>query len=275
MFHPKYKLTNHIVKMLISIAEAKAGIERAKILPKQELKLRRQALVRMSHSSTAIEGNRLGIGEVEAILARKKISAPAREIYEVQNYLKALRYIEEIVQKKQLITEKVLLKIHRLVTNKTLHKEHSGHYRKGPVYVVRKRFGAPDTIVYTAPAAKEVPNLCAALIKWIQKSEKEGINPVIAAIHPFNDGNGRTARALATLILYSRGYDFRHLFALEDYYNLARHEYYRAINIGKNYKARRKDFTPWLEYFVKGFKEEIDNVKSKVIALSLKQDHRQ
>jgi len=279
MFNPKYKLTNNIVRMLTAIAEAKAVIEHAKILPKQELKLRRQALVRMTHSSTAIEGNRLGVREVEAILAHKKIDASDRDIFEVRNYLNALRYIEDIVQKKQTINENILLKIHKLVTNNTLPKKYSGHYRKGPVYVVRRRFGLSDQIVYTGPEAKNVPGLCAALVKWIQKSEREDINPVIAAgiahqeiaaIHPFNDGNGRTARALATFILYKRGYDFRHLFALEDYYNQDRQEYYKAINIGNNYKERRGDFTPWLEYFTKGFKEEIDDVKSKVIVLSLK-----
>ena len=279
MFNPKYKFTDNIVKMLTAIAEAKAVIERAKILPKQELRLRRQALIRMTHSSTAIEGNRLDIRGVEAILAHKKVDAPARDIFEVQNYLKTMRYIEQIVHKKQPITEKVLLKIHKLVTDKTLAEEYSGYYRKGPVYVVRRHFGFPDEIVYTGPDAKKVPGLCADLIKWIQKSEKEEVNPVvaagiahqeIAAIHPFNDGNGRTARALATLILYKRGYDFRRLFALEDYYNKDRQEYYKAINIGKNYEERRVDLTSWLEYFAKGFKEEIDNVKNKVSALSLK-----
>lgn len=269
--------------MLTAIAEARAIIERAKILPKQELKLRRQALVRMTHSSTAIEGNLLGVREVEAILARKKIAAPDRDIFEVENYLDALRYIEELVKKNRPITEKVLLKIHRLVTNKTLPGEHSGRYRTGPVFVVRRRFGFPDEIVYTGPNAKKVPDLCASLIKWLQNSKEAGINPVIAAgivhqeiaaIHPFSDGNGRTARALATLVLYSRGYDFRRLFALEDYYNRDRQKYYQAINIGKNYEERRHDFTPWLEYFTKGFKEEIDNVKNQVSALSSKMIRR-
>ncbi len=96
MFNPIYKLTNSIVQMLTAIAESKAVIERAKILPQQELKLRRQALIRITHSSTAIEGNDLGISQVEALLARKKIDAPQRDIYEVQNYLRALKYIEKI-----------------------------------------------------------------------------------------------------------------------------------------------------------------------------------
>ena len=73
MFQPKYKLTDSIVKMLISIAETKAAVERARILPKLELKLRRQALVRMSHSSTAIEGNQSNAYEVEALMGRKKM----------------------------------------------------------------------------------------------------------------------------------------------------------------------------------------------------------
>jgi Fic family protein len=113
----------------------------------------------------------------------------------------------------------------------------------------------------------------------VRESAVREIHPVIvagvvhqelAAIHPFNDGNGRTARALATYVLYDRGYDFRRLFALEDFYNEDRPSYYAAIAIGKNYKARRTDFTPWLEYFIAGFKHEIDRVKREVTMLSSK-----
>ena len=277
MFNPKYKLTDSIVQMLTAIAESKAVIERAKILPKLELKLRRQTLIRMAHSSTAIEGNSLNVNQVEALLGQKKIDAPQRDIYEVQNYLGALKYIEKIVKEKYLITERVLLNIHKLVTDKTLPKEQSGHYRKGHIFVVKRRLGFPDEIIYTGPEAEKVQKLCKELLDWMAKNEKNKINPAImagivhqeiAAIHPFADGNGRTARALATLILYKFGYDFRRLFALEDYYNRDRQGYYKAINIGKNYEKRRTDFTPWLEYFIRGFKEEVENVRGKVVALS-------
>src|SRR3989344_2058723 len=193
MFQPDYKITDKIVKMLTDIAEARSVIERARLLPKQELKLRRQALVRMSHSSTAIEGNVLNAKEVEAIIANKKIDAPDRDIYEAKNYLNALRYIEQIVK-----------------TEKTMSPTSSGHFRKGLVHVVRKHFGGRTEIIYTGPDAKLVPGLMTNLLTWINGSEKETISPVIvagivhqqiAAIHPFGDGNGRTARALATLIL--------------------------------------------------------------------------
>jgi len=279
MFKPKYNLTNSIVKNLTEIAEARAIIDGAKILPQQELKLRRQAVIRMTQSSTAIEGNRLNLHQVEALYANKKIDALERDVYEVKNYLKALKYIDEIIKKKQPISEKVILSIHKLVTNKTLPPDKSGVYRKTPVYVVKSMFGYVIETIYTGSKAKSVPTLCANLVKWIGESEKVNINPVIiagivhqeiAAIHPFADGNGRTARVLATLILYQRGYDFRRLFALEDYYNRERQDYYKAINIGKKYEERKVDFTPWLEYFVEGFREEIKNVKAKIKALSVK-----
>jgi len=277
MFNPQYKLTDKIVNLLTSIAEAKAVIERAKLLPKQELRLRRQALIRMSHASTGIEGNILNIHQVEAVAQHKKIDAPIRDIYEVENYLKAIRYISQLVEKKQPLSEKVILKIHKLVTNKTLPEDQAGYYRQGAVYVVRRKLGQPQEIVYTAPNAKKVQELMVDLIAWIKETENEDINPIIAAgivhqeivaIHPFADGNGRTARALATLVLYQRGYDFRRLFALEDHYNRDRSKYYSAINTGRNYSEKESDLTKWLEYFVKGFKEEIDDVKTKVISLS-------
>lgn len=277
MFDPKYKLTDKIVGMLTAIAENRAIIARARLLPAQELSLRRQALVRMTHSSTAIEGNILNLGQVEALYRNEKIDAPARDIYEAQNYIKALRYISETVDEKRPISEKIFLKIHKLVTDKTLPDNQSGYYRKEMVYVVKRQIGLTDEIVYTAADPAKVPRLTLDLINWIKDSEVNNINPVIAAgiahqeiaaIHPFADGNGRTARAVATLILYQRGYDFRKLFALEDYYNNDRQKYYQAINIGKNYESRKTDFTFWLEYFIGGFKDESDVTKAKITALA-------
>lgn len=277
MFNPKYKLTDKILQNLTAIAEAKGIIDRAKILPQQELRLRRQAIIRMTHHSTEIEGNKLNIQQVEALYAKKKVDAADRDVYEVKNYLNALKYIEKVVAEKKPIAEKVILKIHKLVTDKTLAPQYCGHYRPGPIYVVRRRFGMPQETLYAGPDAKKVPQLMADFVVWLKESEDKGINPVIvaaiahleiAAIHPFNDGNGRTARALATLILYQRGYDFRRLFALEDYYNTDRPAYYKAVNVGKNYDERRTDLTSWLEYFIKGFKKEIDEVKNKILALT-------
>ena len=115
MFNPSYKLTNKILSDLTSIAEAKVIIEKAKILPTQELRLRRQALIRMTQGSIAIEGNILNLEQVEALFKGQKIDAPARYIYEAKNYLKTIKYIEKIVEEKKVITESIILKIHHLI----------------------------------------------------------------------------------------------------------------------------------------------------------------
>ncbi|MDD2224802.1 MAG: Fic family protein [Candidatus Shapirobacteria bacterium] len=278
MFKPKYTLTNSIVQDLTIISECKAIIDHAKILPTTEIKLRRLALIRMSQSSTAIEGNALNLHQVEALVAGKKIDAPDRDIYEVKNYLSALKYIEKIVKNNKKFNKRTFLQIHKLVTQNTLEKDKSGLFRQSPVYIVRHFFGFNKKVVYTAPSASKVPILVEDLISWLNDKETANINPIIiagiihqeiAAIHPFVDGNGRVARAIATLILYQKGYDFRRLFALEDYYNLNREEYYKAINTGELYK-KDKDLTNWLSYFIKGFKEEINSVKFKVQQISLK-----
>jgi Fic family protein len=87
----------------------------------------------------------------------------------------------------------------------------------------------------------------------------------LARIHPFLDGNGRTARALATLILTKRGFDTKKFFALEEYYNEDRPAYYSAL---ANADAKGGDLTEWLEYFLFGIAVEISRVENTVMKLS-------
>ncbi|MDA2936135.1 Fic family protein [Patescibacteria group bacterium AH-259-L05] len=279
MFQPKYTITHTILNDLLEIAEVRSLVLHTPILPKQEIKLRRQALVRMIHSSTGIEGNILNRYEVEKVLVGKKVDAPRRDIFEVKNYRDALYYISKFVESKRQITVQTILKIHGLATKNTIDSDKCGKFRKDRVYVVSRRGGEIIEIRYTGPEAKKVPKLTKDLVIWINKAKHDNTCPIIAAaiahsevaaIHPFADGNGRTARLLATLILYQRGYDFRKLFALEDYYNQNRPAYYKAIHLGKNYQERLKaDSTNWLEYFVSGFKFEMKRVKDIIIPLSL------
>jgi len=84
-------------------------------------------------------------------------------------------------------------------------------------------------------------------------------------IHPFIDGNGRAARALASLILYVRGFDTKRFFALDDYYDSDRQAYYRAL---ESVDSKKLDITGWLEYFTYGVALQIETVKKKVLSLS-------
>lgn len=279
MFKPKYQITNPILNNLLEIAEVRYLVNHTSILPKEEIRLRREALVRMIHSSTSIEGNVLNRYEVDKVLKGKKIDVPKRDRFEVENYRDALYYIGKLQADKKKITTKTILEIHRLVTKRTIDLDKCGAFRKDKVYVVQRKGRKITKIIYQGPEAKQVPKLVDNLVKWLQKSKKEKICPVIvaalahyqiASIHPFADGNGRTARALATLILWQRDYDFKKLFVLEDYYNKNRSAYYQAIHTGSKYDERQEaDLTNWINYFVKGFKVSEEEVKEKLIPLSL------
>ena len=84
-------------------------------------------------------------------------------------------------------------------------------------------------------------------------------------IHPFIDGNGRTARVIAALILYQRGFDTKQFFCLDDYYDSDRSEYYKAL---RTVNPKKLDLTEWLSYFVDGVAVSITAIREKVVKLS-------
>lgn len=271
MFDPNFTITPKILNALNRIEVIREKIATCPIHPKEELRLKREAILSMVHHSTAIEGNTLNEYEIKKVLEGKEIDALDQEIYEVKNYKKALDWIAK--KKTSQISDKNVLKIHELLSANVLRKERSGKYRKESVYVV-SRTPISQEIRYTAPDHKKASRLVGELCTWINNSRKKELSPIIiagiahaeiAAIHPFVDGNGRAARLLATLILYTENYDFRKLFALENYYNNNRPAYYEAIHLGKNYEERKAgDLTKWLEYFIIGFLAEMELVMDKI-----------
>lgn len=271
MFNPSFEITPQILHSLNRIEVIKEKISTCKIHPKAEYRLKQDAVVSMVHHSTAIEGNPLNSYEVQQVLAGKIVEHSARAINEVVNYKKALDFVSK--KKTQEIAAKDILRLHRLTTVNILPKNQCGHFRDQVVYVV-SRTPTSYTIRYTAPDQRKVSALVKNLCLWTKGARQNKLSPIliaglahaeVAAIHPFVDGNGRTARLLATLILYTQGYDIRKWFALENYYNTNRPAYYEAIHLGKTYEERsRNSLTHWLEYFVEGFRTEMELLLDKV-----------
>jgi Fic family protein len=146
-----------------------------------------------------------------------------------------------------------------------------GAYRNRYVVVANRLTGK---IIFRPPSNDEVPGLIINLIEWLSSKEAEALDPIIEAgishyefvrIHPFVDGNGRTARILAALILYLRGFDTKQFFCLDDYYDSDRPAYYRAL---QSVDQISLDLTNWLEYFIEGVKVSLTAVKERVIRLS-------
>ena len=272
MFRPNFKYTNKIVNKLLKITSARDTILNSYIIPKWEISLRKDALIRAAHASTAIEGNKLTLEEVSKLADGRKITAERKDKQEVLNYLKVLEDIDKYHEKGR-ITENHILKLHKDISCELLENpENEGYYRKIQVYVGNKITG---DIVFMPPPAEKIPALMKDLTGWLNSEESVELNPVLVAgiahyefvrTHPFVDGNGRTARALATLILFTRGFDIKRFFALDDYYDSDRRLYYEAL---KSVDTKSIEITQWLEYFIHGVFVSMTRVKERVLKLSL------
>ncbi len=281
MFKTNFNITNKITRYLTEIAGARAIIFNAPLIPKWEIDLRRQALINSTHASTSIEGNKLSFEEVSDLMIGRKITATLKDKKEVLNYFEALRYLDSLKNKKEIV-DKDILKLHKIITKGVLDDpKNSGHYRtpedekkKGRVVVVEQIKQFTRQITFTPPLAKEVPEQMREFIAWLNSKETQDLDPVLEAgithyefvrIHPFVDGNGRTARALASLILLKRGFDTKRFFTLDDFYNADRLRYYKAL---KSVNQKTLDLTNWLEYFCEGVAVSTKAVEKKVLVLT-------
>ena len=222
--------------------------------------LRRRARVRSTHYSTRIEGNRLTLAEAEEVLAgqRTRFHGRERDVSEVRNYWQALLRVEEWAARRTPLTEELIQRLHGLVERGA--RARRTPYRDGQNVIRDSETGA---IVYLPPEAKEVPALMAGLVDWVERAEGEELPvPVIAGlahyqlatIHPYWDGNGRTARLLATFLLHRGGYGLQGFFSLEEYHARDLAAYYQSLVAHPHhnyYEGRAEaDLTPWLEYFL-------------------------
>jgi len=276
MYQPKYSITNKLMKSINRIVQAHALIINAPLKPKWEAGLRYQALVKSVHSSTHLEGNPLTEQEVDQVLRGKKPKRQfrKRDILEVTNYREVLQFISDnYSDPKLVINESTIRHLHKLcVQNIEGMVKEAGKYRSVQNYIVS---GASRKPIYTPPPSQDVPALMKNLVDWIQQAEKEEVSPFIIAaiahyefesIHPFVDGNGRTGRALATLILYKMGYDTKSFFSLEEYFDTHPDEYYGNLKkIRDSYRQTPDpELTEWTEFFVYAIETEMTRVETEV-----------
>lgn len=266
MFNPKFNYTDNIVVDLGKIERYRTILDMSKIPLSIEIQLREQAKLKMTHFSTRIEGNPLSLEQVNKIVKEKNRTFRHRTELEVRNYWEALSFLEEQKKLNTIIDEKFIRKLHAIIqdTNAGRRSKESKYREPTPPGVL---FAVYDNVSmepdYIPPEAKDVPILMKKLIKWISEEEKLPI-PIKAAIlsyqfltiHPFNDGNGRTARALATYLLSTNGYDMKGFYSMEEFYAADLEGYYKSIqmNLPVLYYDGRNDpsnLAPWIEYFVR------------------------
>jgi len=272
---PRYTLTPSIALDLMQIEAARALVEHTPLTPAAEAELRHRARTKAAHYSTFIEGNRLSLEEAKHVIAdeRAEIRNRERDVSEVRNYWIALLRVEDWARKKKPLTEELIKRLHALVERGP--GAGPTPYREGQ-NAIRDR--ATGRLIYLPPEAKDVPGLMASLVQWAGDAEKAKLPvPLIAGlvhyqfvtIHPYYDGNGRTARLLATFILHKGGYGLNGFFSLEEHYAKNLQVYYRALTTHPhhNYYFGRSeaDLTPWLEYFTSTLAEVFEAVRQQAL----------
>ena len=268
-FSPKYTITPKLMTLLLEIESMREEAKHLPLTPKVIRSLRESAKLMTTHYSTMIEGNLLTIDEVkEVILHKGHFPRRERDEKEVKGYYLALAELDSLVARGKSITENVIQIFHALVMGSGRKKVAPTPYREGQNVI---KDNQTEGVVYMPPEAKDVPGMMEGLVQWI-KENRELPCPIIAGvahyqfatIHPYYDGNGRTARLLTTLTLHLGGYDLKGLYSLEEYYARNLLDYYRAISIGPshNYYMGRadSDITIWLEYFCLGVVEAFNRV---------------
>ena len=195
--------------LLKKIDAYKVAIDSHRPLTKEEVEeLDSYFRIGLTYSSNALEGNTLTISETKVILEDGITvgGRPLKDCYEATGHAKAYDFMLEIARSEKVVfSEDMILNLHKLFYG-SLDIENAGKYRTYQVLITGTE--------YLPPTADEVPQLMKEFVSELN-AKKDNMHPVMLAafahrrlvdIHPFTDGNGRTARLLMNLILVNKGY---------------------------------------------------------------------
>jgi len=239
MFSPQFQMTPTLTKALMRSEAARLAMSALPIDVTMLSSLRETARLRATHFSTQIEGNRLTEAEVKDVLAGASFPGRERDEAEVRNYYRALSEVEALAGRTEAIREEDIQRIHGLVLQG---QASATPYRDGQNVI---RDAGSGALVYLPPEAGDVAALMADLVAWITNALETDNPPApivaalahyqIATIHPYYDGNGRTARLLTTLILHRAGYGLKGIYNLDEYYARNLNDYYAALAVGPSH----------------------------------------
>lgn len=270
---PKYTITKEILSCLTKIESIKNAFEDTPLSPVLLASLHQSAKISSTHYSTRIEGNRLSLKQVENALHTVNKSArnyQGHDEKEVGAYYDALTCMEKHLEENAPFSESFIQKIHTLVEG----GKKNIPYRDAQNAIYDSSDGS---LVYLPPETKDVPLMMRDLVLWVKENADILPAPVVAGlfhyqfvtIHPYFDGNGRTARLITSYIMRKYGYGLKGIYSLEEYYAKNLPAYYQALATHPHhnyyYGRNEADLTPWLEYFIKGVLSAFENIETKAV----------
>jgi len=224
-------------------------------------KLQKQFQIEMTYNSNGIEGNSLTLKETflvinEGITVKGK---PLKDHLEAKNHYEALEYLSDLVEKgkKHTISEQFIRNLHQLIMQET-DKNWAGKYRNSNIII-----GGAD---HTPPDVIDVPIEMEKLMKWLKQNRRKLHIIELAAlfhhklvyIHPFFDGNGRTARLAMNLFLMQAGYPLVIILKND------RKKYYRVLS-----KGDKGDLVPFVRFIAQAVSRSL-NIYLKILTPAFK-----
>ena len=258
----KVTLNNDILKKILSIDENRFLLSMIELPPMTKNRLRKNSKKKSSYASNKIEGNPLTEKQADEAIERDEHKHFLKPEQEIRNYFLALNLLEEKLKRKESFSKEMILEVQAMV-EKGAPKEKIG--LRGPMppgvlfAVYDAATGAPD---YIPPEYSDIPELLDELVNYVNTTDDHPL--IIAAvvhyqlvtIHPFEDGNGRTARLMSGYVLDFYGYGFNGIGSLEEYFAYDPDEYYESLQMGLPvlyYSGRENPPHPeiWINYFLR------------------------
>lgn len=236
---PPYQITPEILKLIASISE-NIGQINAKFLDKPSPKLRKENRIKTIHSTLSIEGNTLTEEQITALIEKKRIIGPEKDVNEVLNAISVYDQLQSFDPK----SSKSFLNAHEILMKGLV--SDNGKYRKRGVGIM-----AGDRIAHMAPPAANVPHLMNDLFEYLKTSKEISLikscvfHYEMEFIHPFIDGNGRMGRLWQTLILMKE-YPVFEFIPFENIIHKTQSEYYHALS----QSDKSGSSTPFIEYML-------------------------
>ncbi len=251
IFQPRFDLGPVIEATIESIERSNWLVTNMLLMPKHESWIRREVSVRRAAATTRIEGAGLADEQVSRLAKRgPRGRAPTEDEQANLNALEAYRFVDYLSDQPEIpLDELVIRELNRYFLKDLDETLTPGVYRKG-----QNKVGD----FYMPPDQGDVPDLMRGYALWL-RSAHEDLHPVVkaglahihfVAVHPFWDGNGRTARALAAVILQRSPFHFKKLLSLEQFFDGIRRDYIAAIEqaLGDHFR-RDYDASSWLGFF--------------------------
>lgn len=259
-----FVVDHYLLKHITRIAQHRGFLEAVTLPPKTRQTIEERALNLEAYYSSHIEGAISSLENALRFIKGKQKYSPDESLQMIKNNQIALQYILKQIGKP--ITKNLICKLQHILTENT-HRDRPivrGEYRPGPVYIV----DSTGQVVYEGPPHNKVPEMMVDFIRWI--NEEENMEPVIKAgithlyfvhVHPFQDGNGRTARALSNLVLANAGLKFINMLSLSDYFDHRRPKYYKAI---QDVGMHNYDLTYFLIFYLEALTTKLEEIKKEI-----------